>query len=417
MQEEKIEEQVPIKIYATNRTFRSYLVFWVSQLVSLLGSSIVQFSIIWWITIETQSAIFLSISAALTFLPQLITLPIAGVFADKWNKKRALIAIDFSQAFVTFILALVFLGGYGAVWIVVLFNALRSIFQAFHMPTVDSLVPAMVPKDKLTRVNSFNGMFRSLIFFSGPLIGAGLMMFWSIREILWLDVITFIIALIPLLFISIPLVEKEKDKEEIPFIQEFKEGFSLLKTTPGFLVLAIWSLIANFLLVPFNILLSFFVNVTHSGTEVSFAVIMAFMQAGSITGALIISLKKVWKRKVLILMACGAGTNVGLLIAAFAPLGQFFVMGIGEFIIGFTLSAGLPIYFTILQTAVSPDKQGRIFSIDATFSFAIMPIGMIVAGPLANFLGIINFFVILGISGIIFNVLIYFFTNLRHLKY
>jgi len=227
----------------------------------------------------------------------------------------------------------------------------------------------------------------------------------------------FIIALIPLLFISIPLVEKEKDKEEIPFIQEFKEGFSLLKTTPGFLVLAIWSLIANFLLVPFNILLSFFVNVTHSGTEVSFAVIMAFMQAGSITGALIISLKKVWKRKVLILMACGAGTNVGLLIAAFAPLGQFFVMGIGEFIIGFTLSAGLPIYFTILQTAVSPDKQGRIFSIDATFSFAIMPIGMIVAGPLANFLGIINFFVILGISGIIFNVLIYFFTNLRHLKY
>ena len=184
---------------------------------------------------------------------------------------------------------------------------------------------------------------------------------------LWIDVITFIIALIPLLFISIPLVEKVEDINKSSFVQEFKEGFSLLKTTPGFLVLAIWSLIANFLLVPFNILLPYFVSITHSGAESNLAVIIAFMQAGSITGALVISLKKEWKRKVLILMASGAVTNVGLLIATFAPFGQFLVMGIGEFIIGFTLATGLPIYFTILQTAVAPDKQGRIFSIDATF--------------------------------------------------
>jgi len=191
----------------------------------------------------------------------------------------------------------------------------------------------------------------------------------------------------------------------------------LLKTTPGFLVLALWSLIANFILVPFNILLPYFVSITHSGAESNLAIILAFMQVGSITGALVISMKKVWEKKVLILLGGAVLTNIGVLVATFAPIGQFFVIGIGEFIIGFTLATGLPIYFTILQTAVSPDMQGRIFSIDATFSFAIMPIGMIVAGPLANFLGIINFFIILGISGIVVNLLIYFLTNLRHLKY
>ncbi|HDZ18651.1 hypothetical protein LCGC14_1882540 [marine sediment metagenome] len=191
----------------------------------------------------------------------------------------------------------------------------------------------------------------------------------------------------------------------------------MLKTTPGFLVLALWSLIANFILVPFNILLPYFVSITHSGAESNLAIILAFMQVGSITGALVISMKKVWEKKVLILLGGAVLTNIGVLVATFAPIGQFFVIGIGEFIIGFTLATGLPIYFTILQTAVSPDMQGRIFSIDATFSFAIMPIGMIVAGPLANFLGIINFFIILGISGIVVNLLIYFLTNLRHLKY
>ena len=191
----------------------------------------------------------------------------------------------------------------------------------------------------------------------------------------------------------------------------------MLKTTPGFLVLALWSLIANFILVPFNILLPYIVSITHSGAESNLAIILAFMQVGSITGALVISMKKVWEKKVLILLGGAVLTNIGVLVATFAPIGQFFVIGIGEFIIGFTLATGLPIYFTILQTAVSPDMQGRIFSIDATFSFAIMPIGMIVAGPLANFLGIINFFIILGISGIVVNLLIYFLTNLRHLKY
>ncbi|MFX0141789.1 MAG: MFS transporter, partial [Candidatus Hodarchaeota archaeon] len=303
MQEKELEKTEPIEIITTNQKFTSYILFWIGQLISLLGSSIVQFAIIWWITLETESAVFLSIAAVITFLPQVITIPIAGVFADKWNRRLALIVIDFSQAFFTFILVLIFLGGVGTVWIVVLFNCIRSIFQAFHMPTVDAIVPAMVPKDKLTRMNSFNNLFTGLIRFIGPIIGAVVMAFWSIDQILWIDVITFIIAVIPLLFISVPSVERDQEKEaDYSFIKEFKEGIGLLKTTPGFLILAFWSLLVNFLSVPFGTLLPYFVKVTHFGTESHFAMLLVFVQIGSIVGALVISIKKNWRRKILIIM-------------------------------------------------------------------------------------------------------------------
>lgn len=156
MQKEELEKKPQFEVYASDKSFRSYLLFWLGQNISLLGSSIVRFAIIWWITVETESAIFLSIASVITFLPQVITIPIAGVFADKWNRRLVLIIIDFSQAIFTFILVLIFLGGWGTVWVVLLFNFIRSIFQAFHMPTVDAIVPAMIPKDKLIRMNSIN---------------------------------------------------------------------------------------------------------------------------------------------------------------------------------------------------------------------------------------------------------------------
>ncbi|MFW9823451.1 MAG: MFS transporter [Candidatus Thorarchaeota archaeon] len=418
MQKGELEKTESKQVITSNQTFTNYVFFWLGQLISLLGSSIVQFSIIWWITFETESAVFLSIAAVITFLPQVITIPIAGVFADKWNRRVALIVIDFSQAFLTLILVFIFLGGGGNVWIVVLFNCIRSIFQAFHMPTVDAIVPAMVPKDKLTRMNSFNNLFRGLIRFFGPIIGAVVIAFWSIDKILWIDIITFMIAVIPLIFISIPSVKRAQDiEEDYSFIREFKEGIGLLKTTPGFLILALWSLLVNFLSVPFGTLLPYFVKVTHLGTESHFAMLLVFLQAGSIIGALIISIKKDWGRKILIIMGGSAITFIGYLFVALAPTGLFLMMGIGEFIRGFTLSTGLPVYFTILQTAVPPDKQGRIFSIDATLSFAIMPFGMLVAGPLANLMGIVNFFVLMSILGITVSLGTYFLTGIRKIKY
>ncbi|MFW9878082.1 MAG: MFS transporter [Candidatus Thorarchaeota archaeon] len=417
-QKEELEKKPQFQTYASNKSFRSYLLFWLGQNISLLGSSIVRFAIIWWITVETESAIILSIASVITFLPQVITVPIAGVFADKWNRRLALIIIDFSQALFTFILVLVFLGGWGTVLVVLAFNFIRSIFQAFHMPTVDAIVPAMVPKDRLTRMNSINNLFTGLIRFFGPIIGAVFLVFWSITEILWIDIITFIIAVIPLLFISIPSVERDYDKqEEFSFTQEFKEGLLLLKNTPGFLVLALWSLIVNFLSVPFMTLLPYFVKVTHSGTELNYAILLACLQAGSIIGALIISIKKNWSRKPLIIMGSGVLTFIGYLLVALTPPGFFLMICIGIVIRGFTFATGTPIYYTILQTAVPPDKQGRISSIDTTISFAIIPVGMAIAGPLANFMGIVNYFIILSISGILVNVVFYFFTGIRKIKY
>ncbi len=113
-------EQTPSK---TN--FRHYLYFLFGQQFSMLGSLIVGFTITWWITIETGSMVYLSISTFLMFIPQIVITPFAGVLADRWNKKAILAISDSLQAFVTFVLFLFFLADFQSIWLVLAVNTFR----------------------------------------------------------------------------------------------------------------------------------------------------------------------------------------------------------------------------------------------------------------------------------------------------
>ncbi|MFX1514397.1 MAG: MFS transporter, partial [Promethearchaeota archaeon] len=132
------------KSYATKDTLRSYLFFWSGQFFSILGSSIVNFAIIWWVTLETQSAVYLSIAAFFSALPFLISTPIAGVVADRWDRRHIIIVTDSSQAIITFLLILMFISGYMSIWVIIFTNALRAVFQAFHSPSVNGIIPVMI---------------------------------------------------------------------------------------------------------------------------------------------------------------------------------------------------------------------------------------------------------------------------------
>ena len=194
---------------ANQQTFRNYLLFWSGQLFSLLGSMVVHFILIWWIQLETGSPIFLSLGQVFYIVPMLIFMPIAGVFSDKLKRKNLIIIVDSLQAFTTFILIMFFIFEIVNIWIIFLFIGLRSIFQAFHQPTVAAIIPSMVPKEKLSRMNGINFFFRSFIQIIGPIIGAMLLSFIPIELILWIDPLTFIIAFIPILLVKIPRIEKE----------------------------------------------------------------------------------------------------------------------------------------------------------------------------------------------------------------
>ncbi|MHA1884632.1 MAG: MFS transporter, partial [Promethearchaeota archaeon] len=164
----------------TKRNFRHYMYFLFGQQFSMLGSLIVGFVITWWITVETGNPIYLSLSVFLMFIPQIVLTPLSGVLADRWNRKTIIAISDSLQAFVTFLLFLFFLMDIHNIWLILAVNTFRAGLFAFQLPAVQSLIPVMVPRDNLSRINGLNFLFSGLIFSIGPVIAATLLEFFPV---------------------------------------------------------------------------------------------------------------------------------------------------------------------------------------------------------------------------------------------
>jgi len=403
---------------ANQKTFRHYLMFWSGQLFSLFGSMVVYFVIIWWVTEETQSPMYLAIASFLFIICQVIVLPIAGVLADRLNRKVIILVADSLQAVSTLILLVLFQMNLANIWIVFIFISIRSVFQAFHLPTVNSIIPIMVPKESLSRINGINFLFTGVVQILTPLIGATLMIFLPIKTILWVDLITFCIAVIPLILIEIPSVRNPKETvEKNSFIKEFKLGIKTIKVIPGLVIVIFYSMLLNFLIRPMDTLMPYYINVIHGGSATHLAIVLIFFQGGMIGGALITSIKKTWNNKLKVIFGSVIITMIGYAIMAFAPTGEFLIIGIGGATMGLLLPVINSLYQTIMQTVIPPDKMGRVTSMDNSLSMSISPIGTIISGPLAEMLGVGNLFLYCALLGIIVTVSVWSFTGIRTVDY
>jgi MFS transporter, DHA3 family, macrolide efflux protein len=398
--------------------FNQYLFFWGGQLFSILGSSIVSFSITWWITVTTGNVILLSILAFMYILPMAILSPFAGVIADRHNRKIIIAIADSSQAMITLVIIILFWLNLAFPAVVVVIMGLRGVFQAFHVPTANAVLPSMVPKDKLSRMNGLNYLFTSVINIIGPVFGAGLYSILRIDVILWIDVITFVVAIIPLILIRIPIFTKPKyEKERKSFFHEFKLGLKTINMIPGLVALLLWSMVLNFLLMPTNILLPYYIAFTHGGSEFDYAFISVFFSVGMILGSLLTSLKKNWNHK----LASYFGSLIILMsfvsVYAFVPRGIFWPMWIANIVVGFMLPIGNTIYMTVIQLTVPHEKMGRVNSIDQSLSSIMSPIAAISAGPLADLFGIRLLFLIFSLIGSLGSIVVWKGTRLRKANY
>lgn len=406
-------EQTP-----TKRNFRHYMYFLFGQQFSMLGSMIVGFVITFWLTIETGSTVILSISVFLMFLPQIIITPFSGVIADRWNKKAIIAFTDSMQAMVTFLLFVFFLFDIQNVWLILGINTFRASLYAFQYPTVQSLIPTMVPKDKLSRINGINFLFSGVIISIGPLLAATLLAFFTINQIFFVDIITFLIALVPFLLIKIPKVHQVTEEAvKKSMFKDFKTGLLTIKMIPGLIAMIVFAMIWNFISRPWAVLMPYFILITHEGTAFSLAMLMTSFQVGSIIGSLITSVKKTWKHKIKLNIIGSSIFFICQIPAILAPKGNFILMMISLFPAFVLFPITVSTYLAILQTVVSKDKIGRIMSIDHMISMAIAPIGALIAGPLAETIGITNLFLIFAIVGMIFPYIIWFFTKIRQLEF
>jgi len=369
--------------------------FITSQAITLFGSSIVQMAIVWYVTMQTSSGIWLTILTLSSFLPQMIISPFAGVWADRYNKKKIIILADVLIAISTLILA-IFLQLNNLVdtslIAIVIVSIIRSIGTGIQTPTVNSMIPLLVPEDKLMKFNGINSSIQSVIQFASPLVAGGILVLGSISNILFIDVITAIIGVGILSFIKIEQKYIQKVEEKASTINDIKEGikFSISDKLIGKLLLIYGIFI--FLSVPSSFMSSLIITRNFGQDYMYLSICETIGFVGMFLGGLLLGTWGGFKNR-------NKTLTLGIILysvfaIALGLVTQYWLFVVIMFLISFSIPIIQTTTMTLLQEKVQIEMQGRIFSLlNAIFS-GLMPLGMILFGVLADIVSI-NYLIIL----------------------
>lgn len=362
---------------------RNIILFLGSQSISLFGSALVQHAIMWYITLTTQSGAMMTIAIICGFVPAFILSPVAGVWADRYNRKMLIILSDALIAIATLILAILFLIGYDALWLLFVMSAVRAIGTGIQNPAVGAILPQIVPEDKLTKVSGTNGSIQALVTLVSPMVSAALLTIASLEVIFFIDVITAAIAIIILLvFLDIPVHAKALKKQTTSYFNDFKQGLvyinnhSFLKSFFIFFAFFFVLVAPAAFLTPLQVARSFGEEVWRlSAIEVTFAI-------GMTAGGLLIAAWGGFKNKIhtmaLSSFVIGACTFALGLVPVFWIYLVFMVL----------TGVAMPIFNTpstvLLQEKVEGDYLGRVFGVLGMIATSMMPLGMLVFGPISD---------------------------------
>jgi DHA3 family macrolide efflux protein-like MFS transporter len=201
-------------------------VFLVGQTITTLGSALVQYAIMWHLTLTTKSGLILALAAVFGFLPQAIVSVFAGVWADRVNRKMMIIISDSAIALATLGLAFLMLSGVNDLWLIFLVMAVRSVGAGVQMPAISALLPQIVPTDKLMRVNGINSSVQSSLTLIAPLAAAAIYANMSLVGILFIDFVTAAIGLSLLATVAVPTLARASSADKPSYFADLKEGIS-----------------------------------------------------------------------------------------------------------------------------------------------------------------------------------------------
>jgi MFS transporter, DHA3 family, macrolide efflux protein len=387
-----MDNSTSAKTTAPKKWAAPFFTIWTGQAISLLGSQMVQFALIWWLTKTTESATVLTTATLVGILPSVVLGPFVGALVDRWNRRKILIIADSSIAAVTLILAYLFSIGLVNIWVIYLMLFLRALGGGFHGPAMAASTSLMVPNGQLTRIQGINQTLHAgLNIVSAPL-GALLLEILDVRGVLLIDVGSAAFAIIPLFFISIPQPEKKAISREGNLAksvwQDFLEGLRYVKKWPGLLFLIVMALSINMIITPAFSLLPLLVRSHFSGEALQLGWLNSSFGIGAIVGGVLLGIWGGFKKKIHTSQLGLISLALGLAVMGFTP-GTLLPMAIaGIFIVGLGIPLTNGPLNAIVQAAVDPSMQGRVFTLLGSLATAMSPLGLIVAGPVSDLISI-----------------------------
>lgn len=398
---------------------RRFFTIWIGQSISLIGSMIVQFALIWWLTKATGSATILATATIVALVPTIIFGPFAGVLVDRWNRRRVLIFADAAIALCAFVLVITSWAGVLAAWQVFVILFLRALGGAFHWPAMQASTSLMVPHSMLSRIKGLDNALYGILRIAAPPVGALLMVVLPLPAVLSVDIITAALAICALLLFKIPQPVRA-DAGEVVTLRliwaDVKVGLRYMVSWRGLVIIMLVGTGVNLLLSPFYTLLPIWVTKFFHGDAIQLGWIESASGIGIIVGGILLSIKGGFTRRIYTSILGLIGLGLGCLLAGLVTENQF---GLAVFCLGIvgmmnTLVMGPLI--AVLQDVVPPELQGRVLTMLDSVTSAMTPIGLVIAGLLADARGVQEWFIVAGVGCVVLFVLALVSSPVRNIE-
>lgn len=378
-----------------------YLLMIAGQSLSLIGSTAVQFSVIWWLSTALGSPIILALASIAAYIPNILLGPFVGVWLDRLNRKYVIMAADVFTGVISVIFALAFHFGTPTVWMTLIFLGLRAIGGVFQAPAIQAVVPAIVPKDQLIQANAWDQFLQSGALMIGPVLGAVMYASLPLPIILISDLAGAVIASIALMPVKIPHVAKV-GYHSMGFVTEWKEGVRIFLMDKRLFALTISATICMIFFMPITAFYPLMTSDYFQGTACEASSVELLYSAGMMLGTFAINRfgNRLQENAICVAFIGLFGLGSNTLISGFLPKSEI-AFGIFAFLcFGMGISAvlyNIP-YIAYMQEMISSKYHGRAFSLLNSIISLTMPLGLLIAGPVSEIKGIPFWF---GFSGIV----------------
>jgi DHA3 family macrolide efflux protein-like MFS transporter len=377
---------------------RNATLFLSGQTVSLFGSMLVQYAVMWHVTFETRSGFAVALYAVAAFLPQGIVSIFGGTLADRMNRRVLVIVSDSTIAIVTLALALLMMNGVTDLWIILLAVAVRSVGAGFQTPAVQAMIPQIVPPEQLLRINGIFGSIQAAMALLAPAAAGAIFAAYGLVPLFFVDAITAAIGIAFLLSVAVPTLAAVAGKTS-SYREDLVEGFRYISGDPVVRWLLVLFAIIFLLTVAPSFITPLLVARTY-GTEVWMVTVLeiAFSVGMLGGGALVSTLLAKADRMTLIIVSCFGFAVFTAGLGLSPNLGVFygFMFAIGLFVPLFSAP-----FMTLVQETVQPEMHGRVFSYVSIVMALATPIGAVAFGPLADVFSVQALLVAAGIITVV----------------
>lgn len=368
-----------------NQNFKRYIIFWISQALSQLGSAMTEFALILWAYTQNGSAMTVSLMSFFNYVPYITVSLFTGAFVDNHSKRKIMLVSDSIAAVCSAVIFVLNTGCGLQIWHIYIVNFIIGFMNAFQGPAASVAIGKVVPKEKLSQVSGMNSFSDNLVTVLSPILAASLFAFGGLKFILAIDLLTFLFAFFVLLFVlKIPEDAPQKTKQQSAFAG-CMDGFRYLNVNRGILMIILTMALLNFFSrLTYENILSPMILARSSNNSTVLGVVNAVIGIGGIIGGIIVSTGKIKAKN----------TKMIYLSALFSFLLGDLVMAAGRNVVAWSiagLAASLPIAFVyagqsvILYNYVPEEIQGRIFAVRNTIQFSTIPLGILLGGFLADY--------------------------------